>query len=330
MTNFQQITSSLAFDLEIINKIILDFSEGKSSLIKDISHYIVESGGKRIRPILLILSAKMCGTNSGNIHHNLAACIELIHTATLLHDDVIDNSQVRRGKKTANAIWDNKANILVGDYIFSIAFQLMVKSKDLRILDLLSKTSSIIADGEIMQLQNSNNIFLSEEKYLEIIYSKTAILFSASCEVGALMNNCKEQEIVALRDFGKNLGLIFQIIDDILDYSSSEITLGKDIGNDFFEGKITIPIIYTYQRASQQEKVFIEEVFSRNFLNNNKNQNEFEKILDLINKYKAFEVAKDLSYKFKNISIKSLDIFPQSKYKEMLIGILNHSIERIF
>ena len=328
--NFQQITSNLASDLEIINKIILDFSEGKSSLIKDISLYIVESGGKRIRPILLILSAKMCGTNSGNTHHNLAACIELIHTATLLHDDVIDNSQVRRGKKTANAIWDNKANILVGDYIFSIAFQLMVKSNDLRILDLLSKTSSIIADGEIMQLQNSNNIFLSEEKYLEIIYSKTAILFSASCEVGALMNNCKEQEITALRDFGKNLGLIFQIIDDILDYSSSENMLGKDIGNDFFEGKVTIPIIYTYQMASQQEKLFIEEVFSKNFLNNNKNQNEFAKILDLINKYKAFEIAKDLSCKFKNTSIKSLDIFPQSKYKEMLISILNHSIERIF
>ena len=174
MEKFQNAVARISLDLKKIDEIILEFSVGKSSLIKEISNHLISSGGKRIRPIILILAAKLCGSKTNSDYNNLGAAVELIHTATLLHDDVVDNSMVRRGKKTSNALWDNKASILVGDYLFSIAFQLMVRSDDMRILDLLSKASSTMADGEVMQLENSSDLEISQEKYLEIIFGKTA------------------------------------------------------------------------------------------------------------------------------------------------------------
>lgn len=330
MQKFQNIISELAPDLQIVDKIILEFSVGKSPLIADISHHLISSGGKRIRPILLILAAKLCGTKSGEDHHNLAAAVELIHSATLLHDDVVDASDTRRGKKTANAIWDNKASILVGDYLFSIAFQLMVRSKNLRVLDLLSKASSIMADGEIMQLENSSDVALTQEKYLEIIFGKTAVLFAAACESGALINNRSETEILALRDFGKNLGIIFQIVDDMLDYSAQEAVLGKNVGNDFFEGKITLPIILTYKQAGELEQKFISEIFAKNLITPGKNQNDFAEILTLIRKYDGFKVAKNMALDHKSLALKNLEIFPDSAAKRALIEILEYSLVRIF
>jgi octaprenyl-diphosphate synthase len=330
MEKFQNIISQLAPDLQIVDKIILEFSVGKSPLIADISHHLISSGGKRIRPILLILAAKLCGTKSGEDHHNLAAAVELIHSATLLHDDVVDVSDIRRGKKTANAIWDNKASILVGDYLFSIAFQLMVRSKNLRVLDLLSKASSIMADGEIMQLENSSDVALTQEKYLEIIFGKTAVLFAAACESGALINNRSEKEILALRDFGKNLGIIFQIVDDMLDYSAQESVFGKNVGNDFFEGKITLPIILTYKQASESEQKFISEIFTKNLIASEKNQNDFAEILTLIEKYDGFKVARNMALDHKALALENLEIFPDSVAKRDLIAILEYSLVRIF
>ncbi len=327
MTKIKEIFEFLKPDLSKIDQIILEFSVGKSPLIEEIAHHLISSGGKRIRPILLVLSSKMCDENAKN-YHNLASAIELIHTATLLHDDVVDNSFVRRGKKTANSIWDNKASILVGDFVFSIAFQLMVKSNNLKVLDLLAKTSSVMADGEVMQLENSSNIEISQEKYFDIIFAKTAVLFSAACETPALFYEKSEKEISALKNFGKNLGIIFQIIDDILDYSSSAAQLGKEVGDDFFEGKITLPIILAYEKASQDDKIIIKNLFEENLMNQEKNQENFAKILELLEKYQALQESYDLAFKYKNSAIEYLSIFPDSIYKNYLLEILQYSLER--
>lgn len=328
MNKIQEIFTSLKSDLQKVDSIILDFSVGKAPLIKEISHHLVASGGKRIRPILLILAAKMCAQNSAREPHNLAAAVELIHTATLLHDDVVDVSEIRRGKKTANAIWDNKASILVGDYLFSIAFQLMVYDQNLRILDLLSKASSIMADGEVMQLENSTNIEITKEKYLDIIFCKTAVLFSAATQCAALLNSRGEEEIQALCDFGKNLGITFQIIDDILDYQADEKDLGKDIGNDFFEGKITLPVIIAYKNADEIDRKKIKNLLEENLMSDDKDQNKFNDMLDLINKYKGFELANSTALDYKNAATKNLQIFPDSIYKNYLLEILDYSFNR--
>jgi octaprenyl-diphosphate synthase len=329
MDRFQNIISELAADLKKVDEIILEFAVGKSPLIQEISNHLISSGGKRIRPILLIIAAKLCGTKTGDDHHNLAAAVELIHSATLLHDDVVDTSQIRRGKKTANAIWDNKSSILVGDYLFSIAFQLMVRSKNLRVLDLLAKASSVMADGEVMQLENSSDVALSQEKYFEIIFGKTAVLFSAACESGALINNRSEAEITALREFGKNLGIIFQIIDDLLDYSSQEAVLGKEIGNDFFEGKVTLPIILAYEKSDELQRKQIADMFSKNLFTAEKNQSEFAEMLSLLEKLDAFELCKRSVAQHCNLALKNLEIFPDSSFKQDLIAILDYSSARI-
>ncbi|MBM5783024.1 MAG: polyprenyl synthetase family protein [Pelagibacterales bacterium] len=330
MKKIQDIFISLGSDLKKIDETILNFSHGKSPLIQEIATHLVSSGGKRIRPITLILAAKLCGSKDNSEYSNLGAAIEMIHTATLLHDDVVDNSTIRRGKKTSNAIWDNKASILVGDYLFSVAFQLMVLSNNLKILDLLAKTSSTMADGEVMQLENSSDIEISQEKYFEIIFGKTAVLFSAATEVGALLNNRNDSEIKALREFGKNLGIIFQVVDDMLDYSSKEQVLGKDLGNDFFEGKVTLPIIITYQKANEEDKTFIKEVFAKYLMTTQKDQKDFDRILHLIEKYNGLEESKIIALNYQKKAIEELNIFDNCKAKEDLIEILNYSVSRIF
>jgi len=330
MQKFQEALNNFDNDLKKVNEIILSYSVGKSDLIQEISSHLINSGGKRIRPILLLISAKLCGSVNEPNQHYLASAVEMIHSATLLHDDVVDMSEIRRGKKTANALWDNKASILVGDYLFSLSFQLMVKSQNLAILDLLAKTSSIIADGEVLQLQNSTNIDLTEDKYFEIIFGKTAVLFSACCEVGALLNNRSLKEIEALRLFGKYLGMVFQIVDDILDYSSDESTLGKDIGNDFFEGKVTLPIIKTYHKADFDNKKLISDMFANNFQQSAKNQKDFTKICELINKFDGINEAKNVAKSLSNQAIEQLNIFPDNVYKNYLSTILEYSLQRIF
>ena len=329
--NFQQILKILQPQLNKVNQIILEFSDSKSPLTKEIAQHLISSGGKRIRPILLILSANLCGYQNGDDHIKLAGAVELIHSATLLHDDVVDESKLRRGKKTANAIWDNKASILVGDYLFSIAFQLMTKSNNLKILDLLAKTSSIMADGEVMQLENSNNVEISKEKYFEIIFGKTAVLFSSACEVGAILTNRAENEIVALRNFGKNLGIIFQIVDDVLDYLASEDNIGKAIGDDFFEGKVTLPIIFAYEKADKTDKQTISDLFFDNFKteNNEKSPESLEKILQLLEKYKAIDATLEMAEKTRLEAISNLAIFQDSESKNQLITILNYALKRI-
>ncbi len=327
---FSKITDAISSEMQQVNEAIIKSAVGKADLIGDITNHLVLSGGKRVRPILTILASKVCGYNSGNRHCNLAAAVELIHTATLLHDDVVDGSDLRRGRKTANAIWDNKASILVGDYLLSVAFQMMVRDGSLEILDILSNTSGTMADGEVMQLMNSNDIEISEEKYLQIISCKTAILFAASTQVGAIITNSGSIKQKSLADFGNNLGIAFQIMDDVLDYNASQEKLGKKIGNDFYEGKITLPIILTYKQATQSEKITIKEIFANNLLANNAEESPklFLEIMSLINKYKAIELSVEMALDYKNLAYKNLEIFNESPEKTMLLEILEHSVSR--
>lgn len=329
MNNFNDILTEFAGELKIIDNLIISNCENRSDLILLLTQNLVNSGGKRIRPLLLLICAKLCGSKNDEKQYYMASAVEMIHSATLLHDDVIDNSEVRRGKKTANAIWDNKAAILVGDFLFSLSFQLMVKSENLKILDLLSTTSSIIADGEILQLQNSTNINLSDQQYFDIIFGKTAVLFSACCEVGALLNNCDDNTILSLRNFGKNLGMIFQIIDDILDYNSKSDVLGKEIGNDFFEGKVTLPIIKTYQKANEEERILLAKIFAENFQQSQKNFDNLMIAQELMKKYRAIEECKSIVENFAKNSVNDIAIFANNKFQKYLLTLINYSIERL-
>ncbi|MFZ9180345.1 MAG: polyprenyl synthetase family protein [Rickettsiales bacterium] len=329
MNKFNEIINIYQKDLQEVDEIIINSSVGKSNLIQEITQNLVGSGGKRIRPILLIICAKLCGYNNSKTTNLLASSVELIHTATLLHDDVVDESQIRRGKKTANAIFDNKASILVGDYLFSLSFQHMVQSKNLAVLKLLATTSSIIADGEVLQLQNSSNIEITEEQYFEIIYGKTGALFSACCEVGGILAELSENKVNALQNFGKNLGMLFQIIDDILDYSSSQSVIGKDLGNDFFEGKVTLPIIKTYQNCDLATKKLIKDFFSFNYQNNEKNYQNFEKTLEIMHDSNGLKMAKEKALSLYFQAKNNLEVFEDNIYKNHLIAILNYCLNRI-
>ena len=323
---FVQISKFLGKELKKTDAIIVAEGKGKASLIGNITDHLVLSGGKRVRPIITLLGAKICGYNSGNRHCNLAAVVELIHTATLLHDDVVDGSNLRRGKKTANAIWDNKASILVGDYLLSVAFNLMVKDGSLEVLDILSNTSKVMADGEVMQLMNSNDITISEKKYLEIVSAKTAILFAASSQIGGVITNSTDEKKKALKDFGNNLGIAFQIMDDVLDYSAEQKTLGKEVGDDFYEGKVTLPMIITYQNANNKDKAILKKIFANNLISNDKNEESFAEVLELMKKYNALELSKDQALKYENKAKKNLSIFPNSPEKQLLIDILEYSV----
>ena len=232
-------------------------------LVHKMTSYHLKSGGKRIRPMLTLAAASLCGYKDGNRDINLAACVELIHNATLLHDDVIDNSNIRRGIKTSNAIWGNQSSVLVGDYLLSRCFEMMIEDGSHEVLKLLSSTSSKIAQGEVLQLEYKGEIDLLEETYFDIINSKTAALFAAASRVGACITNRDKKEKDALESYGKNIGLAFQIADDALDYYSTKTIFGKEIGKDFFESKVTLPIIFTYQRANQEEKNFLKKIFKK-------------------------------------------------------------------
>ena len=296
------------------------------NLIHKMTDYHVKSGGKRIRPLLTLASAKLCGYKDGNRDINLAACIELIHNATLLHDDVIDNSELRRGIKTANSVWGNQSSILVGDYLFSRCFEMMVEDGSPEILKLLSSTSSRIAQGEVLQLEHRGEIDLLEETYFNIINMKTATLFAAAAKVGACLGNKSKKEKDALESYGKNLGLAFQIADDALDYFSSKTIFGKEIGKDFYEGKTTLPLIIIFQRGNSEERSFLKEIFKKK----KRNEDDFSETLALINKYKAVEATFKRAEYFVNVSYDALGIFQSSEEKNVLQNLTGFSLNRSF
>ena len=296
------------------------------NLIHKMTNYHVKSGGKRIRPLLTLASAKLSGYKDGNRDINLAACIELIHNATLLHDDVIDNSKLRRGNKTANSVWGNQSSILVGDYLFSRCFEMMVEDGSQEILKLLSSTSSRIAQGEVLQLEHRGEIDLLEETYFNIINMKTAALFAAAAKVGACLGNKSKKEKDALESYGKNLGLAFQIADDALDYFSSKTIFGKKIGKDFYEGKTTLPLIIIFQRGNSEERNFLKEIFKKK----KRNEDDFSETLALINKYKAVQASFKRAEYFVNVSYDALGIFQHSEEKKILQNLTEFSLNRSF
>ena len=300
--------------------------ESKVELIQKMTNHHLNSGGKRLRALLTLGSAKLAGYELGDRDINLAGCVELIHSATLLHDDVIDESILRRGIKTTNTIWGNQSSILTGDYLLSRCFEIMVDDGDLEILRLLSSTSAKIAQGEVLQLQHKGEPDLLEENYLKIINLKTAALFSAATKTGACLGKLNDKEKEALESYGKNLGLAFQIADDALDYFAKEILFGKVVGKDFYEGKTTLPLIIIFQRANDEERDFLNEIFKKE----KRNEDDFSETLALIYKYKTVEASLKRAEYFVNVSYDALAIFPESEDKKILQRLTSFSLNRSF
>lgn len=304
---------------ELINKQVIS----EIDRIPDISNHIINLGGKRLRPILTLTTAKICNYR-GSMHIKLAAAVELMHTATLLHDDVVDKSDIRRGKSASHKIWDNKSSILVGDFLLGKAFQLMVETKSLECLKNLSNASAKIAEGEVMQLIASDNIKTTEDQYMKIIESKTAELFSTACVVGALISKSKKEEIDALISFGKNLGIAFQLKDDALDYYGKKNILGKNIGDDFLEGKVTLPIILAYRRGNNSEREFLKNSFD----NKIRNKDLLKKAIEIIDTHNTIEDTLEKAYHHGRIAKDALGIFPNTKFKDSLMRLVDFSIIR--
>ena len=314
------------------NKLVLVEEKIKSKLTSDVdlvqkmTDYHLDTGGKRLRALLTLGSAKLCGYAKGARDINLAACVELIHSATLMHDDVIDNGSIRRGQKTLNKIWDNHSSVLVGDYLLSRCFEMMVEDGNLEVLKLLSSTSSKIAQGEVLQLQHKGEVDMLEETYLKIISAKTAELFAAATKVGAILSDMKSKEKEALEFYGKNLGLTFQIADDTLDYNSDLKLFGKKIGKDFYEGKVTLPIILLFQKANNQEKEKLKEIF----LKDNRDEKDLNYILSLIKKYEVIKACYQKAQHYINLASNSLSVFIDCEEKNILDNLTTFSLSRNF
>ena len=324
--SYSELKNSVEDKLVLVEERIKTQLKSKVELVEEMTAYHLNTGGKRLRALLTLGSAKLCGYLKGGRDINLAACIELIHAATLMHDDVIDNGEIRRGKKTLNFVWGNQSSILVGDYLLSRCFEMMVEDGNLEILRLLSSTSAQIAQGEILQLQYKGEIDMLEEIYFKIISAKTGKLFAAATKVGAILGNKNNKIKDALEFYGKNLGLTFQIADDSLDYNSELNLFGKKIGNDFYEGKITLPIIVLYQKANDAEKIKIKEFFTKK----NRDEKNFKVILELIKKYNIISQCYKKAEHFIDLASNSLSIFDNSDEKRILEKLTSFSLERSF
>ena len=325
-TAYLELKNMLSFKLQKVESLIEQKLKSDVDLIEKMSEHHLKSGGKRLRALLTLESAKLTGYKEDNRDINLAACVELIHSATLLHDDVIDESSLRRGVKTTNTIWGNQSSILVGDYLLSRCFEIMVEDGDLEILKLLSSTSAKIAQGEVLQLQHKGEADLLEDTYINIINLKTASLFSAATKTGACLAKSNEKEKNALESYGKNLGLAFQIADDALDYYAKEKLFGKEVGKDFFEGKATLPLIIIFQKGNDEERNFLSEILKKE----TRNEDDFSETLALINKYKAVEASLKRAEYFVNVSYDALGIFSDSEDKKILQNLTGFSLNRSF
>ena len=319
-----QLANLLAGDLEEVNKVIQSYMESDyAPRIPEVTTHLVSAGGKRLRPILTLAAARMCGYQ-GSFHIHLAASVELIHTATLLHDDVVDESTRRRGKPTANLLWDNQSSVLVGDYLFSRAFQLMVKTKNLHILDILANASATIAEGEILQLTASKDIATTEDIYFKVIRGKTAALFAAAMEVGAVVADQDEKITEALREYGDALGITFQIVDDLLDYLGTE-AIGKNIGDDFREQKLTLPVIKAISVATQGEQIFWKKCIEKG----EQTDNDLKNALTIMSKHKSLELTRQQALSWSKKAKLALTQVPDSDLKKMFLDLADYVIERI-
>ena len=310
-------------DMEAINRIILDKAVSDVDMIPQLAHHLIDSGGKRLRPMLAIAAAKLC-KYQGSGHIRTASAVEFMHTATLLHDDVVDESGTRRGKKTARMIWGNQASVLVGDFLLGQAFKMFVDVGSMTVLRIMSNAAATIAEGEVMQLAAAKNTATTEDAYLEIINAKTAALFASAAESGAALAQRPAEEQAALRSYGKNLGLAFQLVDDALDYSGDSQRLGKSIGDDFREGKITLPLILSFRRGSEEERQFC----NRTIADGDSQDGDLEHAIMLMKRHKAIEATFERARSYGGIAQDALAIFPASREKDALQDVIGFCIGR--
>ncbi len=297
--------------------------ESDVPLIRKVGEYLLSSGGKRIRPAMLLLAARLCNYN-GNQAIPLASVVEFIHTATLLHDDVVDNASLRRGLASANTLWGNEASVLIGDFLFSKSFSLMVGAGSLDILRVMSKATTVIAEGEVMQLLYTGEVGLTEEQYIEVVQAKTAVLLSAACQCGAILGDVSSQQEQALADFGMELGIAFQLMDDILDYTASEEEFGKSIGHDLDEGKLTLPLIHALRSCTPEEHAAVSEIIEKDEVN----REDFNLVSGLVEKYQGIEYTVEKAKTSIRQCEQHLAGFPDSECKLALIELANYVVTR--
>ena len=321
--DFDSIKQLTAIDAIAVDQLIINELSSDVILINQMGRYIVGNGGKRLRPMLLLLAAKALGRVSDN-HLVLAAVIEFIHTATLLHDDVVDESDLRRGKESANAVWGNAASVLVGDYLYSSAFEMMVRTGNMRVMEILSKTTTAIAEGEVLQLLNCNNPETTEAKYLEGVARKTAILFSAATRLSAVISGVSVEIEEGLAQYGQHLGIAFQLIDDALDYKASQIDLGKNLGDDLAEGKPTLPLIYAIQKGTEHEASIIIQAIK------NGNRDVFNEVYAIVKSTQAIAYTEQRADEEAEKAIAALSVLEDSDYKAALIQLAKFSVQRSY
>lgn len=312
-------------DLDRVNVTILEQMQSPVQLIPQLAGHLIAAGGKRLRPMLTLGAAALCGY-AGDRHVRLAACVEFIHTATLLHDDVVDESDLRRGQESANSVWGNQASVLVGDFLFSRAFQLMIADGSLQVLKILSDASAVIAEGEVQQLVTSNDTATDETAYLEVIQSKTAALFQAAARIGAVVAERPTAEEQALAVFGTNLGIAFQLIDDALDYSAHQADLGKAVGDDFREGKITLPVILAFRRGSEEDRLF----WRRTLEDLEQLDCDLGHALDLMKQHQALDDTVSRARHYAAIARDALGLFPESEPRRALTEVVDFCVERAY
>ncbi|MEZ5898298.1 MAG: polyprenyl synthetase family protein [Hyphomicrobium sp.] len=321
--DLQPLLDIVAEDMQAINRIILDKAVSDVEMIPELAHHLIDSGGKRLRPMLTIASAKLV-RYGGAGHIRVASAVEFMHTATLLHDDVVDESATRRGRKTARMIWGNQASVLVGDFLLGQAFRMLVEVGSLPVLKIMSNAAATIAEGEVMQLAAAKNTATTEDEYLAIINAKTAALFSAAAEVSPALAKRPVDEQSALKSYGKNLGLAFQLVDDALDYAGDSVRLGKSTGDDFREGKITLPVILSFRRGSNEEREF----WNRTIVAGEIKDGDLEHAIALMKRHKAIEATMERARSYGAIARDALAIFPDSREKDALQRVISFCVNR--
>jgi len=315
----------VAGDMNGVNAVILERMQSKVALIPELAGHLIAGGGKRMRPMLTLACASLLGY-PGTRHHKLAAAVEFIHTATLLHDDVVDGSGMRRGKRTANLIWGNPASVLVGDFLFSRAFELMVEDGSLRVLRILSHASAVIAEGEVDQLTAQRRIETDEEHYLEIISAKTAALFAAACRVSPVVAEASEDAELALEAYGKNLGIAFQLSDDVIDYASDVATMGKGVGDDFRDGKMTLPVILAYARGADEDRAFWRAAIT----GERASDEDLARAIRLLNGSDALADTLERARQYARRAVDALAMFPAGKAKSALTEAAEFAVSRAY
>lgn len=310
-------------DMGAVDHLIHQRLSSEVQLVNQLGAYIVNSGGKRLRPLLVLLTANACGYQ-GHFHHNMAAIVEFIHTATLLHDDVVDASDLRRGRDTANAIWGNEAAVLVGDFLYSRAFEMMVEVGSMRIMQIMAKTTNTIAEGEVMQLLNCNDPDTSEQNYMDVIRSKTAKLFEAAAQIGAVLGEQPKAVEDAMARFGMHIGTAFQLIDDVLDYSASAEDMGKNIGDDLAEGKPTLPLIYAMRSGSNEQRELIRHAIEKGGLE------QIDAVLEAIQSTGAIDYTAETARTAAANAMQCLEILPASGYKDALYALSEFAVSRSY